>query len=452
MKRIISLLLISTLVLSGCSNSTRATVENKNDVSEANVNEEEPSAQDEINEIEDTALEDEQEPISTSDNEEIVETEEVIEYEYKEAIPSYYEMDEEALLDYIEDEIYMSAIENFDSEQYCVEDVSAVYLSKEYLEEMEYNSKSNIYFGYTLAELDQQFQGAKYVFTLGDDGETTVEKVVEIEDDTYNQVIKNVAIGGGVILVCVTVSVLTGGTATAAVSVVFATAAKSAAIMATSSAVLGAVSGGIVKGIETQNFDEALKAAAVSGSEGFKWGAITGAIAGGVKGTSEMLKLSKALTNERITLNQAAYIQRHSKFPIEVINQFKSMEEYEVYRKAGLTARVVNGKIALVRDIDLNFVSKLPDGRLVTNLERMKLGYAPIDSVTGKAYQLHHIDQEVNGTLAILNELEHQGNASILNEAGKIGVHNEVNLSADAWSTQKKSFWMSYAQSFVPKL
>ena len=76
---------------------------------------------------------------------------------------------------------------------------------------------------------------------------------------------------------------------------------------------------------------------------------------------------------------------------------------------------MVNGKLALVRDIDLNYKSSLPDGREVTNLQRMQEGYAPLDPATGKAYQLHHINQDPNGTLAILKEAEHQGNSSILN-------------------------------------
>ena len=452
MRKIIALLLALTLVLSGCTQNV-ATAENTKTVEESSAKED----VEEVKENEDiaddsSAVEDvvEEKKEETPEVEEVAAENEVEEQpEFHEVIPEFYSMDEEELLDYVEDSIYMQALEELDSDKYCIEDVSAIYLSEEYLAELEYNSKSNVFYGYTLAELDEQFQGERYVFTLGEDGTTVVEKVTETDDDTYNQMIRNVAIGTGVILVCVTVSVLTAGAGTAAISVVFATAAKSAAIMAASSAGIGAVTSGIVKGIETQNPKEALKAAALAGREGFKWGAISGAIIGGAQGSYQMFKLSKALTNSRITLNQAAFIQRESKYPIEVINQFKSMEEYEVYKQAGLTARMVNGKIALVRDIDLNYVSKLPDGTQVTNLQRMQQGYAPIDSVTGKAYQLHHIDQEVDGTLAILNATEHQGNASILNEAGKIGVHNEMNLSDAAWSAQKKAFWKSFASSFV---
>lgn len=59
----------------------------------------------------------------------------------------------------------------------------------------------------------------------------------------------------------------------------------------------------------------------------------------------------------------------------------------------------------------------------------MAKGYAPLDPKTGLPYQLHHINQANNGTLAILNESEHQGNSVILNIA-------EKNLKSDEWNLQ----------------
>ena len=89
-------------------------------------------------------------------------------------VNSFSGLDDEALLRYVEDDIYDKLVNELDSEDYFVENVSAVYLSKEYLEELEYNSQSNIYFGYTVDELDQAFEGKKYVFTLGEDNTTVV--------------------------------------------------------------------------------------------------------------------------------------------------------------------------------------------------------------------------------------------------------------------------------------
>lgn len=126
-------------------------------------------------------------------------------------------MDDDALLTYVKDKVYEETVNNLDSEKYVVEEVRTTYLSKEYLEETSYNSQSNIYFGYTLEELNDFFQGDRYIFNLSDEGTTTVEKLQEVADTDSQQVIKNVAIGTGVILVCVTVSVVSvGGSAPAA--------------------------------------------------------------------------------------------------------------------------------------------------------------------------------------------------------------------------------------------
>ena len=45
---------------------------------------------------------------------------------------------------YIEDIIYADIINQLNSDEYFVENVEVTYISKEYLEELEYNSKENI--------------------------------------------------------------------------------------------------------------------------------------------------------------------------------------------------------------------------------------------------------------------------------------------------------------------
>ncbi len=345
--------------------------------------------------------------------------------------PEYTEFDDE-LIAHIEDLVYMEAVQSLDSEKYFVENVSAVYISQEYLDEVAFNSQSNIYFGYTLAELNAMFEGTKYVFTLGEDGTTVVQELVEIEDTDTDTIIKNVAIGTGVILVCVTVSVVTAGAGAPAVSMIFAAGAKTATLMATSSAAFGGISAGVVRGIETGDMGEALDAAALGASEGFKWGAITGAVSGGA---TEAIAL-KGATMNGLTMNEAALIQKESGFPLDVIKQLHSYDEFLVYQDAGLKPVMVNGQTALLQNIDLNYVSKLPDGTEVTNLVRMQKGYAPLDPLTGKAYQLHHIGQKSNGTLAVLTESQHQGNASILNIFGK-----ESEIARSEFATVRKEFW-----------
>ncbi len=344
-------------------------------------------------------------------------------------------LDDQKLLRYMEDAIYAQLVRELDSEDYFVEHVEAIYISKEYLEELAYNSQENIFFGYTWSQLEAQFQGNRFAFTLGPDGQTAVRKLEEY-DDTLDQVIKNVAIGTGVILICVMVSAVTGGTAPA-VSMIFAASAKEAAVLALSSGVISGVSAGVVEGFRTRDFDKALKAAAVSGSEGYKWGAVSGAIAGG---SGEAMALKGAGLNG-LTMNQAARIQRESGYPLDVIKQFHSVEEYQIYKDAGLATQMVDGKLALVQDIDLNFVSTY-GGKQVTNLERMQLGGAPCDPVSGNPYELHHIGQKSDATLAVLTRSEHRGNAAILNRIGK-----ESEIERGVFNKTREEFWKSLADS-----
>lgn len=174
----------------------------------------------------------------------------------------------------------------------------------------------DIFFGYTLAELDEQFQGERYVFTLNDNGETTVQHF-EDYDDTYDRVIKNVAVGTGVILVCVTVSVVSAGIGAPTISMIFAASAKTGTAFALSSAGFSSIFAGTVTGIQTKDFDQAIKTAALTGSESFKWGAISGALIGG---------LSKAHIL-RNTANTIDNIPSPRQSELDVLNQYGGSEQ-----------------------------------------------------------------------------------------------------------------------------
>lgn len=359
---------------------------------------------------------------------------------WEDVVPQYASLDDAELLVHVEDLVYRDTVTSLNTDEYVVENVSAVYISKEYLDEVAFNSQSNIYFGYTLAELDEMFQGTKYIFTLGDDGTTTVQELQVIEDVYTETMLKNVAIGTGVILVCVTVSVATAGAGAPAVSMIFAASAKTATTFAASSAAFGGISAGVVKGIQTGDFNEAMDAAAMGASEGFKWGAISGAVVGGGKEAF----LLKAGTKGGLTMNQVAIIQKESRYPVEVIARFNSMEQYEICKSAGLTAKMVNGKTALVRQIDLNYVDELT-GK--TNLQLMQEGYAPYDA-TGQKYQLHHIGQRNDSPLAILTQAEHTGSGN--NKIWHILTEDFDNPAKQpGWTKIKQDFWKNYAEQAV---
>ena len=79
---------------------------------------------------------------------------------------SFTSMADPKLLPYLEQNVQNGLQEMVCSAEYRVVGVKAAYVSKEYLDELAYNSKENVFFGYTLSELNERFGGAKYVFTL----------------------------------------------------------------------------------------------------------------------------------------------------------------------------------------------------------------------------------------------------------------------------------------------
>ncbi len=346
--------------------------------------------------------------------------------------PRFSGMNDPALLQYIEDDLYEGLVSTLDSEEYFVENVQAVYISQEYLDEVAYNSQANVFFGFTLAELEAQFEGERYVFTLGDDGTTQVQPF-EDYDDTYDRILHNIAVGTGVILVCVTVSVATGGVAPA-VSMIFAVSAKTASVAALSGGALGGVAAGITTGIQTKDLDSALKAAALSGSEGFKWGAITGAISGGA---SEAIAL-KGATLKGLTMNEAAMIQRDSKWSLDIIKNISSVEEYNLYKSSGLNQICLDGKYVLAQNVDWNLVDK--NG--LTNYQRVvEKGLSPIDT-SGTPFEVHHIRQSNSYALLTAEQHRYGENYRLLHSGIEEGVDHGY-----AWQKTVTALWESFVET-----
>lgn len=438
MKRWHAVLLIIAILFNGCAHSSSNVIESysssQNGINEISNIEEQANSSTDISEKADI-IQDESEITNVGDTSSEG-WEAISKYEYH---PDFEGLDSADLLGYVEDTIYDELLSKLNNDDYFVENVSAVYVSKEYLEELEYNSRSNIFFGYSIEEIQKAYGDKKFVFKLGDDGNTIVAPF-EDYDDTWDKVIKNVAIGTGVILVCVTVSVVSGGVGAPAISLIFSASAKTGTIMALSSGALGGVASGVITGIQTGDMNEAIKAAALAGSEGFKWGAISGAVAGGV---SEAIALKGATLNG-LTMNEAATIQKESKYPLDVIKQFKNMEQYKICKDAGLTAKMVNGKTALIRTIDLNYID---DATGLSNLQLMQQGKAAIDPISGLPYELHHIGQKADSTLAILTKAEHMqnGNNTIWHVPGSA---SEVHGPGNTWDSQRIAFWKSIAEIF----
>lgn len=352
-------------------------------------------------------------------------------YDYPE---EYASLSDPELVDSLEEGVYNSLVAELDSNEYLVEEVQVAYVSQEYLDELRFNSKENVFFGYTLDDVISHFGDTPYVFTA-EDGNTVV-KEFESYDDTLDQIAFNVAAGTGVIVILATISFAAPVVgAPQAITAIFTFATKGAVVGAAIDAPVSGAIAGIMTGLETGDPNEAIKSAALSASEGYKMGAIIGGATGAL---SEFTWLKSASANG-LTMSQAATIQKESRYPLEVIQGMRNMDEYLVYKEAGLkpcTVATPYGKrTILARDLDL----ARTDADGYTNLYRMEHGRAPVDA-NGHPYELHHVGQKNDGVLAILTREEHDSQ----------GLHliQESEIDRPAFDSEREKIYEHLAQLY----
>ncbi len=160
MKRILSILLSASLLLCGCSakdgNLTHSIRKSESIAEKNGTTDSALTAQGSNGTIKEASIEYKQ--ASESENE-IPDSESQVEEDAEEK--EYSGLDDPDFLSDLEEEIYLKTVSELNSEDYLVEDVEVKYISKEYLDEVAYNSKSNIYFGYNIEELNSLFSGTK---------------------------------------------------------------------------------------------------------------------------------------------------------------------------------------------------------------------------------------------------------------------------------------------------
>ena len=197
--------------------------------------------------------------------------------------------------------------------------------------------------------MDSLFQGTRYVFALDANNQTTVQAFQALPGRNIDAILKNVAIGAGVIVFCVVVSYATAGTGTTAAvhtaHLIFVASAKSAAVAASASAVFSGASAAIVKGIETGNMDEALWPAAESGSESFKWGAIVGAVTGGVSEAWKLHKVEKAVRAQAILKQEAVEKSLDTGRRVSLPGQSASYSAEEIEKAMSVTDDIVKNNM-----------------------------------------------------------------------------------------------------------
>lgn len=117
--------------------------------------------------------------------------------------------------------------------------------------------------------------------------------------------------------------------------------------------------------------------------------------------------------------------------------------QYEVYRDADLHECVVNGRLCLCKNVDVDYLDEKTG---MTNKELMKSGRSPIDAKTGEKIELHHMGQDYNGPLVELNEnSEHgDGNHKTLHPKHEDSFRQEPGKEY-AYNYEKKQYWKARA-------
>lgn len=139
---------------------------------------------------------------------------------------------------------------------------------------------------------------------------------------------------------------------------------------------------------------------------------------------------------DALTDEEKAKIKQETGWCDEIIDAIGSMEEYEIYKKAGLQEVEMGGKKCLIRnDIDLD--QKDAMGR--TNRERAEQGLSPINK-DGKVIELHHIGQHADSPLAELTPEEHRGkgNDNILHDKTK-----ESEIDRQVFAGERSEHWQA---------
>lgn len=334
-------------------------------------------------------------------------------------------------LKYVEDSMYIDLINDPALTDYLVSDIDTKYVSKEYLEEVSYNSKENIYFGYTLSELYEEFGSEGFSFTLGEFGETEVERF-EPYDDTYDKMITRVAVGAGVILVCVTLSAIAADVGASSISVILSASAETAADFAVSQGVLSAVTVAAEEFVNTGDIEKAKKLAAEKGSESFMWGAVAGALSGD-KGALDNTQDDAFTQQDNV---DDTYLQKDLNYPIELIRRITDMEQVKYLLNAGIIPEMIGGRIAMVRTIDYDRIDEVSNK---TNIELMREGSAPLDP-NGKQYLAIPIGNIDHYVFIVFTEEEYQSDLML-----KI-VNFYDNISdKKSYDALKTEFWKNMA-------
>lgn len=91
---------------------------------------------------------------------------------------------------------------------------------------------------------------------------------------------------------------------------------------------------------------------------------------------------------------------------------------------------------------DFLFSSKFVDGAGRSNIDRMKMGMAPIGK-DGNPINLHHMKQQKNGTLVEMSASEHREHSALLHRYSRVSE-----IDREEFNLLKKPYWQMRAKDF----
>lgn len=156
-----------------------------------------------------------------------------------------------------------------------------------------------------------------------------------------------------------------------------------------------------------------------------------------IDGSADSDKMETTEGDSGVSPEVRAEINEKSSYSPEVNACINSVEELEIYQKAGLEEVQINGRTCLIRsDIDMD---QEVDEFGMTNADLIKEGYAPYDQ-NGNKIELHHIGQKDDAPLAELRFEEHRSSEtySILHNTSK---DSEINRSN--FNNEREAHWKS---------
>ena len=123
----------------------------------------------------------------------------------------------------------------------------------------------------------------------------------------------------------------------------------------------------------------------------------------------------------------------------EVLDCIQTREQADIYKKADLEEKEINGRMCLVKQIDMGYYDKNTG---MTNRELMGKGRAPIDVKTDEPIELHHMGQNFNAPFAELaaNSEHGDGNHSILHPSKEDSWRQDPE-KVNEFNRERAAYW-----------